>query len=99
MTNKMQDDEFESLLEHSLRMEAAPAGLAQRIDAKAALRRPRSGGFWLMALLSPARMAASAAVFSLVLGFAMGWGNAPVSEEQDVYLASALYAANDVGDF
>ena len=94
MTKHMQDDEFEALLGQALRIEAAPAHLAQRID-----RADSGRGFWLMALLSPARMAASAAILSLAMGFAMGWGNAGPGDEQDLDVASVLYAANDVGEF
>lgn len=94
MTRRMQDDAFETLLGNALRIEAAPTDLAQRLDAGGA----RSGS-WLMALLSPARMAASAAILSLAMGFALGWGNAAVSEEQDLDVVASLYAANDVGEF
>ena len=55
MTKRMQDDEFEALLGRALRVEAAPAGIAERLGAG-----PRRGT-WFMALLSPSRMAASAA--------------------------------------
>ena len=99
MTKNLRDDEFEALLGRSLRLEAAPDGLAQRIDALAQRSAQKSGGNWFMMFLSPARMAASAAILSLAMGFAMGWGNATVSEEQDIYLANALYASNDLGDF
>jgi len=94
MTKHLRDDEFETLLGQALRMEAAPTHLAQRIDGLSAGR-----GSWLMTLLSPARMAASAAILSLAMGFALGWGNASPSDEQDLDVASVLYAANDVGEF
>lgn len=94
MTKHLRDDEFEALLGQALRIEAAPAHLAQRIDRTGAGR-----GMWLMALLSPARMAASAAILSLLMGFAMGWGNAVPSDDQELDVASVLYAANDVGEF
>ena len=94
MTKHMRDDEFEALLGQALRVEAAPAHLAQRIDGTAGGR-----SVWLMAMLSPARMAASAAILSLLMGFAMGWGNAPTGDEQELDVASVLYAANDVGEF
>lgn len=94
MTKHMRDDEFEALLAQALKIEAAPAHLAQRIDMPNAAR-----GFWLTALLSPARVAASAAVLSLLMGFALGWGNASPGDEQDLDMASALYAANDIGEF
>lgn len=94
MTKHMRDDEFEALLGRALKMEAAPTHLAQRIDMPAASR-----GLWLTAFLSPARMAASAAILSLLMGFAMGWGNAGVGDEQDLDVTSVLYAANDVGGF
>lgn len=94
MTKHMRDDEFEALLGQALKMEAAPAHLAQRIDGMGASR-----GSWLMALLSPARMAASAAILSLLMGFAMGWGNATTGDEQELDVSSVLYAANDVGEF
>ena len=93
MTQRMQDDEFEALLGRALRIEAAPAGIAERLGAG-----PQRGT-WLMALLSPSRMATSAAMLSLVLGFALGWGNATVPDDQDLDMAAVLYAANDVGDF
>ncbi|WP_374377835.1 hypothetical protein [Dongia sp.] len=99
MTKQLRDDEFEALLGRSLRMEAAPAPLAQRVDALARRSARAGGGGWFMTFLSPARVAASAAILSLTMGFAMGWGNATTSEEQDIYLASALYASNDLGDF
>ena len=95
MTKHMRDDEFETLLGQALRIEAAPAHLAQRIDGTAS----RGRGVWLMALLSPARMAASAAILSLLMGFAMGWGTAVTGDEQELDVASVLYAANDVGEF
>jgi hypothetical protein len=91
----MRDDEFEALLGRALRMETPPAHLAERIEGGVAAGR----GMWLMALLSPARMAASAAILSLLMGFAMGWGNAIPSDEQELDVASVLYAANDVGEF
>jgi hypothetical protein len=90
----MRDDEFEALLGRALKIEAAPAHLGQSIDGMGAAR-----GSWLMAMLSPARMAASAAIVSLLMGFAMGWGNATTSDEQELDVASVLYAANDVGEF
>ncbi len=93
MTRHMQDEEFEALLGRALRIETAPTGIAERLGAG-----PRRDN-WIMALLSPSRMAASAAMLSLVLGFALGWGNAPVADEQDLDMAAVLYAANDVGDF
>ncbi|MBI2256667.1 MAG: hypothetical protein HYU58_18745 [Proteobacteria bacterium] len=94
MTKHMRDDEFEALLGRALTIEAAPAHLVELIDAPAA-----RGRFWLTAFLSPARMAASAAILSLLMGFAMGWGNANLSDGQDLDVASVLYAANDVGEF
>ncbi len=94
MTRRMQDDAFETLLGNALKIEAVPPALAQRLDAGGA-----RSGFWLMALLSPARMAASAAILSLAMGFALGWGNASVSDEQDLDVVASLYAANDVGEF
>lgn len=94
MTERMRDDEFEALLGRALKIEPAPAALAERLDRGA----PR-GGSWLVALLSPSRMAASAAVLSLLTGFALGWGNAAVSEEQDLDVVASLYAANDIGEF
>ena len=98
MTQKMRDDEFEGLLGRALHLEAAPAGLQQRLLT----RRGQSSwqGSWLLAFISPARIAASAAVLSLMLGFALGWGNSTASADtQDLDVASVLYAANDVGDF
>jgi len=94
MTKHMRDDEFEALLAQALKIEAAPSHLAQHINMSNAAR-----GFWLTAFLSPARVAACAAVLSLLMGFALGWGNASPSDEQDLDMASVLYAANDIGEF
>jgi hypothetical protein len=93
MIQRMQNDAFEALLGRALRIEAAPADLAQRLDSG-----PRRGN-WMLALISPARMAASAAVLSLLMGFALGWGNTSAADDQDLDIAAVLYAANDVGDF
>lgn len=98
MTQKMRDDEFEGLLGRALRSEPAPAGLQQR------LLKPRNQSSWqsswLIAFVSPGRLAASAAILSLMMGFALGWGNSTASADgQDLDVASVLYAANDVGDF
>lgn len=102
MTKKLRDDEFEGLLGRALRMEPAPASLEQRLLGQGILGRglqqvTRSS--WLVAFISPARIAASAALLSLLMGFAMGWGNASLADEQDGEIAAVLYAANDVGDF
>jgi len=98
MTQKMRDDEFEGLLGRALRLEPAPQGLQQRLLNQRGPGAVR--GSWLLALVSPARMAASAAVLSLMMGFALGWGNSTASaEEQELDISSVLYAANDVGDF
>lgn len=94
MTMHMRDDAFEDLLARALKIEGAPAHLSQRIDSLSTGR-----AFWLMALFSPARMAASAAILSLLTGFAMGWGSSTLADEQDLDMASALYAANDIGEF
>jgi hypothetical protein len=94
MTGEMRDDEFEALLARALKVEQAPADLAQRL----AFSRPTHGR-WLMALLSPGRMAASAAILSLLTGFALGWGNATTAGEEDIDVVASLYAANDVGEF
>ncbi len=94
MTKYLRDDAFEDLLGRALKIEAAPVHLARRIDG---LHTGRA--FWLAALFSPARMAASAAILSLLIGFAMGWGNSTFNDEQDLDMASALYAANDIGEF
>lgn len=97
MTQKMRDDEFEGLLGRALRLEAAPTGLQQRLLHQ---RQAAGRGSWLVAFVSPARMAASAAILSLMMGFALGWGNSTASaDEQDLDITSVLYAANDVGDF
>lgn len=98
MKQRMQDDEFEALLGRALRIEKAPAGLEQRV------RKARHQGHWFMwlvspALISPGRIAASAAILSLMMGFALGWGNTSATEDQDLDMAAILYAANDVGDF
>lgn len=95
MTQRMQDDDFEALLGRALRVEAAPPGLQQRVRSA----RSQSRGSWILALVSPGRIAASAAILSLMLGFALGWGNTAAVEDQDMDLAAVLYAANDVGDF
>lgn len=97
MTQKMRDDEFDGLLTRALRMESAPAGLQQRLLNQQ--QQKAGSGSWLVAFLSPTRMAASAAVLSLMIGFAFGWGNSAAVAEQDLDIASVLYAANDVGDF
>lgn len=94
MTGQMRDEEFEALLQSALRIEAAPPALARRLDAGGPRR-----GLWLMALMSPARLAASAAVLSLLTGFLLGWGNATVNDEQDFDLVASIYTANDVGEF
>ncbi|WP_374651458.1 hypothetical protein [Dongia sp.] len=94
MTGRMRDEEFEALLESALGVEAAPPALARRLD-RAAPRR----GIWLMALMSPARMAASAALLSLLTGFVLGWGNASVSDEQEFDVVASIYTANDVGEY
>lgn len=94
MTKHMRDEDFEALLSRALKIEAAPQYLSQRMDQAS-----RGAGPWLMALWSPTRMAACAAILSLMMGFAMGWGVSMPNDEQDVDMASALYAANDVGEF
>ena len=94
MTQKMQDDDFEALLGRALRMEVAPPGLQQRVRNA----QNQSRGSWFLALVSPARIAAGAAILSLVMGFALGWDNTAIIDDQDMDLAAVLYAANDTGD-
>jgi hypothetical protein len=94
MNRKMRDDEFEALLGHALKAEAAPASLMQRMLHQRAVAKPH----WLMAFLSPARIAACAGLMSLSLGFALGAGNAAVAEDTDTTMAAALYIADDIGD-
>lgn len=94
MNRQMRDDEFESLLGRALHPQAAPAALHDRLLNSA---RP-APAHWLAILLSPARIAAGAGILSLVLGFALGAGNAAVAEDTDVNMVVALYAANDLGD-
>jgi hypothetical protein len=94
MTEPMRDDEFEALLARALKAEEAPADLAQRLEH----RRPGRGQ-WLIALMNPGRVAAGAAILSLLAGFALGLGNATVGGEDEVDVVASLYAANDVGEF
>lgn len=94
MSGKMRDDEFEALLGHALRKQAAPAGLQERVLRQATVVKPH----WLVAFLSPARIAAGAGMLSLFLGFALGAGNAAVAEDTDTSMAVALYVADDIGD-
>jgi hypothetical protein len=94
MKRMLGDDAFEELLGHALRPEAVPQGLHERVLAQARPARAR----WLAVLLSPARLAAGAGILSLVLGFALGAGNAAVAEESDVAMVTALYAAAEIGD-
>lgn len=95
MSRQMRDDEFEALLGHALRERSAPAGLQERILRNAPARLKQH---WLVAFLSPARVAACAGLLSLSLGFALGAGNAAVAEDSDTSMAVALYAADDLGD-
>jgi hypothetical protein len=94
MNQQMRDDDFEGLLSRALQPQAAPAGLHDRLMNSA--RADRSP--WFALFLSPAKIAAGAGILSLVLGFALGAGNATVAEDTDVNMAVALYAANDLGD-
>lgn len=94
MNRKMRDDEFEALLGHALRERAAPAGLQERVLRQTRVAKPN----WVIALLSPARIAACAGLLSLSLGFALGVSNAAVAENSDTSMAVALYVADDLGD-
>lgn len=91
----MRDDEFDRLLGSALRAEAAPLGLRERLLTAIPGRRAES---WLALMLSPVRVAAGAGVLSLMLGFALGAGNAAIAEEPDVAVVTALYAGGDIGD-
>jgi hypothetical protein len=95
MTRHMRDDDFETLLGRALKLEPAPHDLAERLLRK----QPAPRAPWFLAIVSPARIAASAAILSLLMGFAMGWGNASVADDQVTEVAAVLYAANDTGDF
>lgn len=95
MNRHMRDDEFETLLGHALRAEAAPAGLGERILGDG-MRRRRP--HFLAVMLSPARIAACAGMLSLLVGFALGAGNAAVADGGDGDISVALYAASDLGD-
>lgn len=94
MKRMLGDEAFEELLGRALRPEAVPEGLHERLLAQSRPPRPH----WLAVLLSPARIAAGAGVLSLLLGFALGAGNAAVAEESDVAMVTALYAAAEIGD-
>lgn len=93
MTQKMRDDEFDALLGRALSMEAAPVSLERRV------LNARHDGFWFLVLVSPGRLAASAAILSLLIGFVLGWSNTIVAEDQGLDMSAVLYAANDAGGF
>jgi hypothetical protein len=99
MNERLQDDEFEAVLSRALRLETASAALAQRVRNTQMQERIPTQGSWLVAFLSPGRMAAGAAILSLMIGFALGWINTIATDDPETDMAAVVYAANDVGEF
>jgi hypothetical protein len=99
MNERLQDDEFEAVLSRGGGPGSPSAAIGQRGGKKQMQERIPTQGSWLVAFLSPGRMAAGAAILSLMIGFALGWINTIATDDPETDMAAVVYAANDVGEF